>query len=53
MSKYFDRDFFKFFMGFVAIITFSLVIIIATQIYGNNSETQTANVVQTRIVDKN
>lgn len=33
MSKYFDKDFFKFVMGFLAIVTFSLFIIIATRHY--------------------
>ncbi len=33
MSKYFDRDFFKFFFRFIAILSISIVIIIATRIY--------------------
>jgi len=42
--SYFDKDFFKFFLGFAAIITFSLVVIIAARLYQENTDTQTASV---------
>lgn len=45
MSKYFDKDFFKFFLGFIAIISVSLMIIIATRVWEERSISQTANVV--------
>ena len=41
MSQYFDRDFFKFLLGFVSIILLSLVIILVAQIYKENSKDQT------------
>jgi hypothetical protein len=44
MSQYFDKDFVKFFLGFVAIISVSLLIIVATKLYEQNKNTQTANV---------
>lgn len=44
MSKYFDRDFFKFFMGFLAIVSLSLIIIIATRHYAEVRE-ETANAI--------
>ena len=37
MSNYFDKDFFKFLLGFVAIIAISLVIILGTEFYQNKS----------------
>jgi len=33
MVKYFDKDFWKFFLAFVTIVSISLVIIIATKLY--------------------
>jgi len=33
MLNYFDKDFFKFFLGFLAIISISLVVIFATKLY--------------------
>ena len=45
MTKYFDKDFFKFLLGFVAIIAFSLIIILATRMYQENSNPQTANII--------
>jgi predicted ferric reductase len=33
MSKYFDKDFFKFFLGFAAIISLSLIMIVAVRMY--------------------
>ncbi len=44
MSQYFDKDFFKFVLGFLAIITFSLFIIIATKHY-ESIKAETANVI--------
>ncbi len=41
MSQYIDKDFFKFFLGFFAIISVSLVIIIATRIYQDSQITNT------------
>lgn len=43
MTKYFDKDFFKFFMGFLAIVTLSLLIIVVTRHYAE-VRTQTASV---------
>lgn len=45
MSKYFDKDFFKFFLGFAAIISLSLMVILATRIYQEKASTQPANVI--------
>ncbi len=53
MTKYFDEDFFKFFMGFVAIISFSLILVLATRVYKDKSEAQTANVIQATIPASN
>jgi predicted ferric reductase len=44
MSKYFDKDFFKFFIGFLAIVSLSLIIIIATRLYAE-SRAETASVI--------
>ncbi len=33
MIKYFDKDFFKFLMGFLAIVSLSLLIIVVTRHY--------------------
>lgn len=54
MAQYFDRDFFKFFMGFVTIVAVSLIIIIATRIYDEKlvvapSDTNTANVIDANV----
>ncbi len=38
MSQYFDKDFLKFFLGFISIISISLLIIIATKQYADRSE---------------
>ncbi len=38
MSKYFDHDFFKFFLGFIAIISFSLIIIFGARFYDDLSK---------------
>ena len=43
MSRYFDEDFFKFLMGFIAIIALSLIIVLATRMYKEQSELQTAS----------
>ena len=37
MTKYFDKDFFRFFMGFVAIICTSLIILLASKLYQDES----------------
>jgi hypothetical protein len=37
MSKYFDKDFFKFFMGFVAILSTSIIILLASRLYQEQS----------------
>ncbi len=44
MTRYFDKDFFRLFMGFMAIVSLSLLIIIATKHYAEARE-ETANVV--------
>ena len=33
MSQYFDKDFFKFLLGFAAIILISCAVILATKVY--------------------
>ena len=44
MSKYFDKDFFKFFWGFLAIIIFSLILIIVGKLYQDKEDGQATNV---------
>lgn len=46
MSKYFDKDFLKFFLGFVAIIAFSLILIIVSKLYQDRSGKNTANAIE-------
>jgi hypothetical protein len=46
MIKYFDKDFFKFLLGFIAIIALSLVIILAAKSYQVKSKLETANAIQ-------
>jgi hypothetical protein len=46
MSKLFDKDFFKFFLGFATIVSISLMVIIATKLY-SEKQSQTANVIET------
>ena len=46
MSKYLDKDFFKFLLGFASIVLLSLTAILVAQIYKDNSKAQTASVVQ-------
>ena len=41
MSKYFDKNFFKFLSGFVAIIAFSLIVILVARAYQDKSKIQT------------
>lgn len=36
MNEYFDRDFFKFLLGFTAIVSISLAVILVTQDYQNS-----------------
>jgi hypothetical protein len=38
MTKYFDQDFFKFFLRFAAILSTSIVIILVARSYQNKSE---------------
>ena len=38
MSEYFDKDFFKFLLGFFVIIALSLIIILGTRTYQKNSQ---------------
>ncbi len=49
MSKYFDRDFFRFFLRFAAILSISLIMIIAARLYQSRTEntasTESASVV--------
>ncbi len=51
MSQYFDRDFFRFFLGFIAILAASLVILLATRIYQESStaksNSNTSSVIKT------
>jgi hypothetical protein len=50
MLKYFDQDFFKFLLGFTAILAFSLIVILVAKNYQNSElETQTANVINSTI----
>jgi hypothetical protein len=44
MSQYFDKDFWKFFLGFIAIVVLSLMIIIATKLYEKDQENNPAPV---------
>ncbi|MEQ1500096.1 MAG: hypothetical protein ABL917_01840 [Parcubacteria group bacterium] len=49
MSKYFDKDFFRFFVGFMAIIAVSLLIIIVSRVYQNQlafGDMNVANLIQ-------
>lgn len=48
MSKYFDKDFFKFFLGFAAIISTSIIIILAARVYeqGGVSSDSSASVIK-------
>jgi hypothetical protein len=48
MLKYFDRDFFKFLLGFIAIICTSIIILLAARLYEaqqNINSSQTASVI--------
>jgi hypothetical protein len=46
MSEYFDQDFLKFFLGFVAIIALSLIVILIAQNYQGKPKTQTAATIE-------
>lgn len=49
MAKYFDKDFFRFSLGFATIISISLIILIFTRVYGESIVDQNgANVVETQ-----
>ena len=43
MSKYFDKDFFKFFLRFAAILSISIVMIIAARLYQNRATASSDN----------
>ncbi len=49
MSNYFDKDFWKFLMGFIAIICTSLIILFASRLYQDGTllggENQEGNVI--------
>jgi len=50
MSQYFDKDFFKFFLRFAAILSVSIIIIIAARLYQTQSslaEDNTSAVIKT------
>ena len=40
MTRYFDKDFFKFLFKFVAIVAVSLAVIFVTQAYESGSESE-------------
>ena len=44
MLKYFDEDFFKFLLGFIAIVAISLVILLATRMYASTPKTPNESV---------
>ncbi len=46
MSKYFDKGFFRFLLGFVAIVAFSMVVIVALRLYQEQSSIQKASVIE-------
>ncbi len=43
MSKYFNKDFFNFFLGFLALIVLSLVLIVAGKMYKDNEVKESSN----------
>ncbi len=49
MLKYFDRDFWKFLLGFIAIVCTSLIILLASRLYQDGEliggESQTGKVI--------
>ena len=49
--KYFDQDFWKFSLGFLVIITISVVMIMITGYFEKNREKGTANVIDSGAVD--
>lgn len=40
MTKYFDKDFWKFLLGFVSILSTSIIIILASRMYQDSSDIQ-------------
>ncbi len=50
MLKYFDRDFFRFLLGFVAILSTSIIIILVGRLYQEQAlieeTTQTSSIIQ-------
>lgn len=51
MSQYFDSDFFKFLLGFLAIIIISVVVILFFQEYRNKEEEKTQNLIKYNIAN--
>jgi len=47
MSQYFDKDFFKFLLGFVAIILVSLITLAYSKFYQSNEEGSPLQAIQT------
>ncbi len=43
MSQYFDKDFFKFFLRFAAIVSLSLIIILAARMYQDRQYTSSTD----------
>ncbi len=43
MTDYFDKDFFKFLTGFLAVIIISLIMVLGTKIYSNEKEINRAS----------
>ena len=54
MTKYFDKDFWRFFMGFVAIICTSLLILIVSKLYQDGAliqgESQSGAVINSEVI---
>lgn len=48
MFKYFDKDFFKFFWSFVAIIILSLILIIIGKLFQEKGNLEGANITNTQ-----
>ncbi len=53
MIKYFDKDFWKFLLGFIAIVCTSLIILLASRLYQDGAlidgESQTGAIINTVI----
>jgi hypothetical protein len=49
MLGYFDKDFFRFLLGFIAIICTSIIILLASRLYEENKaieDSQTASIIK-------